>query len=58
LRTVNLFLSGRLQTKSDEQRKRETRKRWDEFLDEDLPRIEEAIASETWIWEPTETDPV
>lgn len=47
-----------LQTLSDEQREREIRKRWDEFLDKDLPRIEEAVTSETWIWEPVETDSV
>jgi hypothetical protein len=41
-----------------EQREQEIRKRWDEFLDKDLPRIEEAVKSETWIWEPVETDSV
>jgi hypothetical protein len=37
---------------------REVRRRWDEFLDKDLPRIEEALRKETWIWGPVETDPV
>lgn len=40
------------------EREREVRKRWEEFLDKDLPRIEAAVNSETWIWESVETDPV
>jgi len=40
------------------EREQEVRKRWDEFLDKDLPRIKECLRSETWIWEPVETDPV
>jgi len=35
-----------------EQREEEIRKRWGEFQEKDLPRIEEAVSSETWIWEP------
>jgi hypothetical protein len=34
------------------------RSQWEEFHDKDLPRIEEAVASETWIWEPVETESV
>ena len=30
----------------------------DQFLDEDLPSIEEAVRKEKWIWEPVETDSV
>jgi hypothetical protein len=32
-------------------RDEEIRKRWDEFLDKELPRIEAALRSEAWIWE-------
>lgn len=34
-----------------EGREREIRRRWAAFLEEDLPRIEAALESETWIWE-------
>jgi PD-(D/E)XK nuclease superfamily len=40
------------------EREQEIRRRWDEFLHKDLPRIEEALRKETWIWEPVRTDPV
>jgi hypothetical protein len=43
---------------SESDRTEEIRKRWEEFLHKDLPRIEEALRKETWIWEPVETDPV
>ena len=39
-----------------EQREQEVRRHWDEFLDNDLPRIEEALRREAWIWEPVETN--
>jgi hypothetical protein len=43
---------------TNQQREEEIRKQWDEFLDKDLPRIEEALKKETWIWEPEErSDP-
>jgi hypothetical protein len=41
-----------------EQREREVRRRWNEFLHKDLPHIEAALRKETWIWEPVETDSV
>jgi len=37
---------------SDDEREGEIRRRWAEFLDEDLPRIEAALKEERWIWEP------
>lgn len=40
-----------LQTLSDEQREREIRKRWAEFLKGDLPRIDAALKEERWVWE-------
>ena len=39
-----------------EQREQEIRRHWGEFLDNDLPRIEEALRREAWIWESGETD--
>ena len=39
-----------------EQREQEIRRHWDEFLDNDLPRIEEALRREAWIWESAEYD--
>jgi hypothetical protein len=42
-----------LQTLSDEEREREIRKRWAEFLDKNLSSVETALRKETWIWEPT-----
>lgn len=39
-----------------ERREQEIRRKWGEFLDEDLPRIEEALKGEAWIWESVETD--
>jgi hypothetical protein len=39
-----------------EQREQEIRRHWEEFLDNDLPRIEEALRREAWIWEPVDTD--
>ncbi len=32
------------------------RKQWEEFLNQDLPRIEAALKEERWIWEPVESD--
>lgn len=40
----------------DEEREREIRKRWAEFLEADLPRIDAALKREAWIWESVETD--
>jgi hypothetical protein len=36
---------------SDGDRAEEVRRQWGEFLDQDLPRLEEAVRKETWIWE-------
>jgi hypothetical protein len=47
-----------LHTLSDEQREREIRKGWDEFLNKILPPIIAALRKEKWIWEPVSTDPV
>jgi hypothetical protein len=38
------------------ERQQEIRRQWAGFLEEDLPRIEEAFKGEKWIWEPTETE--
>jgi hypothetical protein len=47
------FLSPDFSEKSSErQREQEVRRHWNEFLDKDLPRVEEALRKETWIWEP------
>jgi hypothetical protein len=46
-------LSGEL---SDRERELEIRERWDEFLEQDLPRIETALKKERWIWKSVETD--
>ena len=37
-------------------RDKEIHKRWAEFLDDDLPRIDAALKGERWIWEPDEPD--
>ena len=39
-------------TNSD--REQEIRRQWSEFLEWDLPRIEEALKKKTWIWGPVE----
>jgi hypothetical protein len=39
-----------------EQREQEIRRKWDEFLENDLPRIEDALKAEAWIWEPVRAD--
>ncbi len=39
----------------EEEREQEIRERWEEFLENDLPRIETFLKRETWIWESTET---
>jgi hypothetical protein len=35
----------------EEEIKHEIRKRWEQFLEEDLPKIDEAIKAESWIWQ-------
>ena len=40
------------QDASPDVREQEILRHWNEFLDEDLPRIEAALRREAWIWEP------
>ncbi len=40
----------------DEEREKEIRRRWREFLDQDLPRIDAVLKNEAWIWEAVEAD--
>ena len=40
----------------DTEREREIRSQWAMFLEQDLPRIEEALKGEKWIWESTENE--
>ena len=40
----------------DEEREEEIRRQWDEFLDNDLPRIDAALKAEEWILESVEPD--
>ena len=56
--TRHLLRPNAYEKLDQEQREQEIRKQWGEFLDKDLPRIEDAVASETWIWEPVESDSV
>lgn len=37
-----------------EERKREIQKKWDDFLENDLPRIDAVLKNESWIWESSE----
>ena len=37
-------------------RGKEIRRRWAEFLQEDLPRLDAALKEESWIWEAAESD--
>jgi hypothetical protein len=41
---------------NDAERTEEIRRHWNEFLQEDLPRIDNALKEEKWIWEPEEPD--
>lgn len=38
---------------SGEERERSIRRQWAAFLEDDLPRIEEALKGEAWVWKPT-----
>ncbi len=40
----------------EKERNEEIRRRWNQFIEEDLPRIEAALKKETWIWDPVEAD--
>ncbi len=42
----------------DEEREREIRRHWAEFVEMDLPRLEAALQEERWIWEPGEAEEV
>lgn len=46
----------RYQDASDSELEQEIHRQWDEFLKEDLPRIEAALKAETWIWASTKTE--
>ena len=49
------LLSGRMYEDGDQvDREREIRRRWAQFLNEDLPRIDAALKEERWIWESVE----
>ncbi len=39
---------------NDTQREAEIRKNWFDFLENDLPRIDDALKREAWIWEEPE----
>jgi hypothetical protein len=41
---------------TDDDREKEIRRHWAEFLREDLPRMDAALKEERWIWEPVEPD--
>ena len=43
---------------NDEEREQELHRQWNEFLEQDLPQIEEALNKEAWIWESTEPNRV
>ncbi len=38
----------------EEEIKHQIRERWGRFLEEDMPKIDEAIRAESWVWESTE----
>jgi hypothetical protein len=47
------FVSLRSQSQEEhdeEEIKQEIKKRWEMFLEEDLPKIDEAVKAESWIW--------
>ena len=52
----DLLKSEAYEDLDEEEREQEIRRHWDEFLDNDLPRIEEALRREAWIWETVETN--
>jgi hypothetical protein len=39
---------------TEDEREQEVRRQWGEYIDEDLPRIDEALREERWIWESVE----
>jgi len=39
-----------------EEIEKEIRKNWDDFLENDLPRIDDALKQERWIWEPEDNE--
>jgi hypothetical protein len=49
------FLTRRFyEEASDSDREAEIRRRWSEFLNEDLSRLDEVIQGQRWIWESDE----
>ena len=49
--SVSLLEPGAYETLDKEGRESELRRQWGAFLDEHLPRIEDALEREAWIWE-------
>jgi hypothetical protein len=43
--------SGSQEEDDEEEIKHRIRSRWERFLEEDLPSIDEAIKAEAWIWQ-------
>lgn len=43
--------SGSQEEEDEEEIKQEIRKKWERFLEEDLPKIDEAIKAESWLWQ-------
>lgn len=52
----DLLKSEAYEDLDEEEREEEIRKQWGQFLAEVLPRIQEALKKETWIWETVETN--
>ena len=44
------------ETASDSEREQEIRRQWLSFLEDDLPRIEQALRGEAWVWEPLQSN--
>jgi len=38
------------------EREAEIRKNWDDFLENDLPRIDDTLKQERWIWKPEDNE--
>ncbi len=51
LLTYRLLTPEQFKDLSDGERKKEIRRRWAEFLNKVLPRVEDALKEEAWIWE-------
>lgn len=46
-----LLTQDQYENLSDDEREQEIRRRWTEFLEKVLPRVEDALKEEAWIWE-------